>query len=221
MFNPHQVTKDFESTLCDYTGAKYAVTVNSCTMALFLALKWHLCPYKIPYPPTRTRFLSTAESVDFNSKIVQLPKHTYCSVPMQINQNGALIDFTDEVWSGGYQLKPYPIWDYAKRFTSGMYRKGQFQCVSFSTTKILGIEQGGAVLHDSERADKWFRKMRFDGREEGVNPKDQNFDVIGHHMIMLPSIAAQLLLKLYHLPKVNADLPDFDYPALSKFEVFK
>ena len=38
--NPHQVTKDFEEAVAQYTGAPYCVAVNSCTNALFLSLMW-------------------------------------------------------------------------------------------------------------------------------------------------------------------------------------
>ena len=38
--NPYQVTKDFEAALCEYTGAKYAVAVNSGTAAILLAVRW-------------------------------------------------------------------------------------------------------------------------------------------------------------------------------------
>lgn len=207
--HPYKVTKDLEAALCEYTGAPFAVAVNSCTAALVLAVQY-AATISYPYwdgnsPP---RFY------------VEIPRRTYVSVPCAILLAGGRIAWRDEQWRGAYQLKPLPVWDCARRFTGGMYVAGQFQCVSFSTTKILGIEQGGAILHDNPEADKWFRKMRFDGRTEGVDPKDDTFDVIGHHCIMLPSIAAQLLLKLYHLPKHNEDLPEFDYPDLSKHPAF-
>jgi hypothetical protein len=63
--------------------------------------------------------------------------------------------------------------------------------------------------------------MRFDGRTEGVDPRDDTFTLIGHHCIMLPSIAAQLILKLHHTPKHNDDMPDYPYPDLSKAPAFK
>ena len=188
--------------LSEYTGARYAVAVNSCTAALLLALEW--CFWKIP----------------FGRQIV-LPKRTYVSVPAAVKRAGGTIQWVDEYWRGEYQLRPMPVWDCARRFTSGMYRAGQFQCVSFATTKILGIEQGGAILHDNAEADAWFRKMRFDGRTEGVDQHDDTFDVLGHHCIMLPSIAAQLVLKLYHLPRHNEDLPMIEYPDLSLHPAFK
>lgn len=204
--NPYQVTKDFEAALCAYTGAPYAVAVNSCTAALLLAMQWQL------------RYSRWPLSDDIE---IEIPRRTYVSVPMSIIHAGGRVSFRDEPWRGAYQLKPLPIWDCARRFTSGMYVPGQFQCVSFSTTKILGIEQGGAILHDSPQADPWFRKMRFDGRTEGVDPLNDHFTLIGQHCLLLPSTAAQLTLKLYHLPHHNPDLPDYPYPDLSQHPAFQ
>lgn len=194
MSDPYRVTRDFESALCGYTGSPYAVAVNSCTAALLLACKWFL------------------------PRCVRIPRHTYCSVPQAIVLAGHEVQFTNDKWRGAYQLDPLPVWDSARRFTSGMYIRGQYQCVSFSAAKILGIEQGGAILHDNEDADNWFRRMRFDGRTEGLNPGEEEFSMIASHCIMLPSIAAQGLLRLHHLPKVNEDMPDYPYPDLSEFD---
>ena len=200
MNNPYAVTRQLETMLCEYTGSAYAVAVNSCSAALLLSLLWSSRDYE---------------------PIVDIPRRTYVSVPCAIKLAGLRISWRDEDWRGQYQLRPFSIMDAARRFTSNMYRECLFQCVSFATTKILGIEQGGAILHDDPKADAWFRRMRFDGRTEGVDPKDDTFNLIGHHCIMLPSIAAQLVLKLHHLPMHNADLPVYDYPDLSTHEAFK
>ena len=199
---PYNVVKQFESALCEYTGAKYAVTTNSCTMALFLSVKWHL------------------KDGGVNTKI-NIPKRTYVSVPQSIIHAGGKPEYRDHVWLGNYQLKPYDIWDCARWFTSNMYEKGDFQCVSFHASKILGDTQGGAILHDNDEADAWFRRARFDGRTEGVAPKDDNFTQLGWHCYMSNDVAARLLLKLSALPKHNQPLPNDPYPDLSKFEVFK
>jgi dTDP-4-amino-4,6-dideoxygalactose transaminase len=194
--SPYKVTSDLEEALCEYTGAKYALCVNSCTAALFLAVKWCLHDW---------------------SKEVSIPRRTYVSVPQSILHAGGKVSFRDDHWRGAYQLKPLPVWDSARRFTSNMYQSGTFQCVSFSSSKILGIEQGGAILHDVPIAQDWFKKARFDGRTEGVSQMEDKF-ILGYHLIMLPSIAAQTLLKLYHLPKDNPDLPEIEYPDLSQCE---
>ena len=139
---------------------------------------------------------------------------------MSIIHAGGNVAFRDEDWTGAYQLKPYPIYDCARRFTSGMYFPGQFQCVSFHWSKILGLGQGGAILHDNPEADKWLRKVRFDGRTEGVDPKDDDI-IMGYHCYMSPETAAQGLMRLSLLPLHNPDLPNSDYPDLSRMEVFK
>ena len=217
MVNPYQVVKDFEKALCDYTGAKYAVTTNSCTMALLLSVAWHLDlrnslnwlrePAATLYGDSRQR--------------IEIPSRTYVSVPMSIWWAGGRPTFRDEAWTGAYQLKPLNVFDSARRFTSGMYVPGQFQAVSFHASKICGDTQGGAILHDNDEADAWLRRARFDGRKEGVAPKDDNFTQIGWHCYMSNDVAARLLLKLYSLPKHNADLPNDQYPDLSLVSIFK
>lgn len=208
--NAHQVTRDFEDALCEYTGAKYAVAVNSCTAALLLACAWQLRESPRQFGEARIKFPP-----------VEIPSHTYVSVPMSIIHAGGRVAFRDEEWLGGYQLKPYPIWDYARRFRAGMFVAGQFQCVSFHAAKILGDSQGGAILHDDPTADAWLRRMRFDGRREGVAPKDDEFDFVGWHCYLSPDVAARLLVKLSFLPRYNDDLPNDAYPDLSKMEVFR
>jgi dTDP-4-amino-4,6-dideoxygalactose transaminase len=193
--NAFQVVRDFEQAVAEYTGAPYCVTVNSCTMAILLACKY--------------QYVSE----------VEIPKRTYVSVPMSILHAGGTVRFRDEEWKGQYQLKPYPIWDCARRFTSDMYAPGQYQCVSFHWSKTLGIQQGGAILHDDSEANVWFRKARFDGRTEGVDPKDDDF-ILGYHAYMSPETAAEGLVRLSFLPKHNKDLENSDYPDLSKVPLF-
>lgn len=202
--NPYKVTQDFEAALCAYTGAPYAVAVNSGTAALLLACQWFK-PFQI----------------ECGISAINIPRRTYVSVPCAIKLAGWQVSWRDEDWIGAYQLRPLPVWDSARRFTSGMYVAGTMQCVSFSASKILGAEQGGAILHDNPKADVWFRRMRFDGRTEGVAPHEDTFDLVGHHCLVIPSVAATLLLRLYHLPKHNADLPRVEYPDLSLHPAFK
>jgi len=152
---------------------------------------------------------------------VEIPKRTYVSVPMSIIHAGGRPVFRDEEWIGMYPLLPLPVWDCARRFTGGMYISGQMMCLSFHWTKILAIGQGGAILHDNDEADEWFRRMRFDGRTAGVAPKDDTFTMIAHHCYMSPRDAAEGLSRLAVLPEHNDDLPNDSYPDLSTMEIFK
>ena len=214
--DPFDVVRQFEAGLCEYTGAKYAVTTNSCTMALLLAVA---CYDRILENTPVIKVHGVPVYLD--SQIVEIPRKTYVSVPMSIMHAGCRVAFRDEEWFGHYQLKPFPIWDSARRFTSGMFIGGAMQCVSFHWGKILGIQQGGAILHDNPLADEWLRRARFDGRREGIAPKDDDFDMIGYHCYMSPEIAAEGLVRLRLLPRHNADLPNDPYPDLSLMRIFQ
>lgn len=206
--NPHQATMDFEHELGRYTGAPFVVCVNSCTMAILLAVAWH----------TKRGLFDAHPRMK-----ISIPRPGYISVPQAIVHAGGWPVFRDEEWSGHYQLQPLPVWDSARRFTSGMYMPGQMQCVSFHASKILGLEQGGAILHDDPKADQWFRRARFDGRTPGIPPnKDPSIgSMIGFHCYLNPSTAAMGLLRLYSLPRHNEDLPNDDYPDLSTLEIYQ
>lgn len=192
MSNPFAVVKQFEADLCEYTGARFAVTTTSCTMSTLIA-----CEY-------------------LNVDRVTIPKRTYISVPQSIMRAGGFVQFEDIEWSGIHQLKPYPIFDSARRFTRNMYMPGTFMCLSFHITKILQLSGGGgAILHDDPVADPILRRMRFNGRAEGVHPKDDDFQVFGYNCYMYPDDAAEGIRRLSILPKVNPDLPVSDYSDLS------
>jgi dTDP-4-amino-4,6-dideoxygalactose transaminase len=219
MNNAHGITREFEAALCEYTGAPYAVVVNSCTMALTLAVARAL------HGKYWTRPNAWREDCE---PAVSVPERTYVSVPMAIIHAGGRPVFRSEEWLGCYQLKPLPVWDCARMFTSGMYGDhdiehgpGTMQCVSFHASKILGDTQGGAILHDDPEADAWLRRARFDGRKEGVAPKDDHDLIVGWHCYISPDVSARLLNKLCVLPKHNEPLPNDDYPDLSTLRCFK
>jgi len=212
MFNAFHIVRSFEMEVASYTGAPYCVAVNSCTNALFLALKYH---------NNITRIIDRGLR-----RTISIPKKTYVSVPMQIMHAGFKVEFRDQEWKGAYRLRPLNIWDSARRFTSDMFdvenvnNENQYMCLSFHWSKILGIQQGGAIIHNDPNFDEWARRARFDGRTEGVAPRDDTFQELGYHMYMSPEIAAEGLVRLMHLPKVNEDLTNDDYPDLSKYKVF-
>lgn len=216
MSDPFEVVRQFEQDLCSYTGAPYAVTTTSCTMALLLSVSWCLKQRWQSYLDADLLATLIGKRME-----VEIPKLTYVGVPMSIAHAGAKPVFRDEDWSGVYQLKPLPVWDSARRFTSGMYVPGQMQCVSFHWGKILGLQQGGAILHDDPQADEWLRRARFDGRAQRVAPKDDVFTDLGWHCYMSPEVAALGCVRLSLLLKHNPDLPNSDYPDLSKAPVFQ
>tara|TARA_R110001592_G_scaffold133404_2_gene348621 strand:+ start:2209 stop:2829 length:621 start_codon:yes stop_codon:yes gene_type:complete len=195
--NPYNIVKMFEEEVAAYTGSKYAVAVDSCTNALFLCCK----------------YLKTTE--------VTIPKKTYLSVPMSVIHSGSKVVFEDLKWEGIYQLKPYPIWDSAKRLTSNMYIKNSFMCLSFHMKKQLAIGKGGMILTDSEEAVEWFKKARYEGRSE-KNYKVDSIDMLGWNMYMTPQQASHGLALMQNYPEHMPDLDENNgYRDLTDFPVFK
>ncbi len=209
MHNPHQVTRDFEAALCAYTGAKYAVTTTSCTMAIQIAAAY----WRVHHG------LKPMEGA------VGIPCNTYVGVPAALMNAGWRVQWRlgdlPEDWQGQYDIDPLLLYDSARRFTSGMFIPDAMQCVSFHWSKILGLSQGGAILHDDDDADAWLRRARFDGRTEGADPKTDQVQYPSWHAYLSPEVAAHGLMKLALLPKHNADLPRSDYPNLAHMEAFK
>ena len=141
--NPYNIVSMFEDEVAKYTGAPYAVSVDSCTNALFLCLKWI---FEIKIQPNWSHWVVRQPVV--------IPRRTYLSVPQSILHAGFKPVLEEIQWQGEYQLKPYPVWDSAKRFTSNMYRSGQMQCLSFHIKKHLKLGKGGMILTDNEEAVK-------------------------------------------------------------------
>lgn len=185
------IVRDFEAMVASYMGAPYAVAVDSCTMALLI-----VCHY-------------------LQVRTVTIPKKTYCSVPQSIIRAGGRLRFEDLEWVGSYQLKPYPIYDCARHMTSGMYLPGSFMCLSFHSTKHLAIGRGGAIVFDDPNAVEYFKRMRFDGRKEGVDPRNDGGLIIGYHAYMTPPAAAQGMMLFAALAENNDPLPNSAYPDLS------
>lgn len=195
--NPYKIVQMFEEEVAEYTGAPFAVAVDSCTNALFLACKYH------------------------NAKEVTIPKRTYLSVPMSIMHSGAEVVFEDCDWSGVYQLKPYPIYDSAKRFTSNMYVPGTAMCLSFHIKKLLAIGKGGMILTDDYKMVEWLKKARYEGRSE-VNYKEDSIEMLGWNMYMTPQQAAHGLALMQNYPEYVPDLDENNgYRDLTEFPVFK
>jgi dTDP-4-amino-4,6-dideoxygalactose transaminase len=183
MYERNNVIRQFETTIAKHCGAPYAVSVESCTAALFLC-----CLY------------CKVQQVD-------VPKKTYFSVPMTICHAGGTVKYYDSDWEGAYMLTPYPIIDSAMRFRKNMYDPGFFHCLSFHYAKHIPIGRGGMILTDNKKARDWFRIMRNDGRKEIPKEKDR-VKVVGFNFYMTPEQAARGLSLYYWRIHGQPDLPD-------------
>jgi dTDP-4-amino-4,6-dideoxygalactose transaminase len=206
MKNVYDITKEFENSLSDYTGAPYVVTVDNQSNALFLALMYE----------------------NIKGQEITIPSRTYPSVPCEIIHAGGKVKFRNvkgNTLKGAYQLEPTNVWDSALSFSGDMYKPGTHMCISFTGPyKHFKLSKGGAILTDNEDAYFWFKRARYSGRRECSYHED-HFDMLGWNFYMMPELAARGLLLMNQFytskgqKKYNEDL-ELPYPDLSKFEVY-
>jgi len=199
--DPRDVIEIFENKVAKFAGSRYAVSCDCCTHGLFLVLKY------------------------FNGmKKITIPKHTYISVPMLIEQAGYTYKFEDLEWSGEYQLSPYLLYDSAVRWTKGMYLGGDsIQVISFQIKKRIPIGRGGMILtNDKVIADK-LRLMSYDGRDlDTAYDNPNHIKCVGYHFYMTPEDAARGILLMDKTSEINEDSGGWkNYPDLSQLPFFK
>jgi dTDP-4-amino-4,6-dideoxygalactose transaminase len=206
----YKVTEEFEEKLADYTGARFAVTLDNMSNGLFLALYYE------------------HNVMNRTEEVITIPSRTYPSVPCEIIHAGLKVEFESvkgKTIKGAYQLKGSNIWDSALRFTADMYVPNTHMCVSFTGPyKHFKLSKGGAILTDSPDAYRWFKRARYSGRRECSYHED-NFDMLGWNFYMMPELAARGILLMNQFynqdgsKKHNEDL-ELPYPDLSKFEIY-
>lgn len=207
----YKITDEFEEKLAHYTGAKYAVTVDNMSNALFLAL-----------------YYENHIKKSIEGGVVTCPSRTYPSVPCEIIHAGLKIEWIPiegKTIKGAYNLGNSNVWDSALTFTADMYVPKSHMCVSFTGPyKHFKLSKGGAILTDDYEAYLWFRRARYSGRRE-MSYHDDHFDMLGWNFYMMPELAARgvlLMGQFYNMDgtkKHNEDL-ELPYPDLSKFEVY-
>lgn len=207
----YKITEDFEKALCDYTGALYAVALDSQSNGLFLSLYYEKNVVK-----------------RLTGDTITIPSRTYPSVPCEIIHAGLKVKWKQvdtTTLCGAYNLEGSNVWDSALRFTGDMYIPKTHMCVSFTGPyKHFKLSKGGAILTDDYKAYLWFKRARYSGRRECSYHQD-NFDMLGWNFYMMPELAARglLLMNQFYNPdgskKENADL-EIAYPDLSKYSVY-
>ncbi len=189
------VVEQFERAMAEYTGAPFAVAVDTCTTALFLCIK------------------------RLDRLWISLPQNTYLGVACAVLHSGAKLNLCKRDWRGAYYLEDRidsSIVDSACRLNAGMYNEGTLTCLSFQYRKHLKIGRGGMILTDNKEHADWFRKARFCGRGDVGEPPE----FVGWQAWMEPERAARGLALLESLPRTNPDLK-FVYPDLREYGVLR
>jgi dTDP-4-amino-4,6-dideoxygalactose transaminase len=217
----------FEKSLAEYVGTKYAVALNSCTDALYLALRYLgigkgdevLVPSRtfnasvsvIEQVGATPVFYDLNGSVPYSKKIkAVIPVHIEGAIDTNLSYLLALADVSD--W--------YVIEDSAQALgaMSGNKKAGSIGdcgCFSFYPAKILGaFGDAGALTTNDEKLYNWVRDCRNHFKEKptewGINSRLDNlqaaflnirFKYLPEMLARRKEIADRYLNELKHLEK--------------------
>ena len=200
------VVDHFESIIADFFGAPYAVATDCCTHALELSLRL----------------------LDVNQDIIELPRHTYVSVPMMLDKLNVPYTLKEIEWQSYYQLNPYPVIDAAVNWKQNSYVPNSLMCVSFQFKKHLPIGRGGIILLDDHSKYTKLQKLVRDGKIRNSTQFDSDVSELGFHYYMTPEDAARGIdlfytLKDHPLRPASYKCPQGwqDYKDLIEFTFFK
>ena len=187
----------FENTIAEYYGSKYAVATDCCTHAIELCLRLQ------------------------NIKTTGCPKHTYVSVPMTLKKLNIEWQWRDEQWQDYYYLSNTNIIDAAVLWKEQSYISGTNMCLSFQFRKHLGLGRGGMILLDNKEDRDQLVRMSYDGRDRDVLWAEQKIYTMGYHYYMTPETAAAGIEKFNKVKDIAPRTVDYtDYHDLSLLPIF-
>jgi len=191
------VVGEFEQEIARFFGAPYAVAVDCCTHGLELCLRFT------------------------EAQKINVPAHTYISVPFLAKKLNIKFEWRDEEWSDFYYLTDKII-DAAVLWKRGSYISNTFMCLSFQFKKHLSLGRGGIILLDDKESYKSLKKMSYDGRIPNIPWREQNITTMGYHYYMTPETAQFGLNKLQEaIESPPRQWNITDWPDLTKMKVFK
>ena len=177
----------FEKRLAEFCGSPFAVSVDCCTHAIELCM----------------RYLRVEKC--------ELTAYTYLSVPQTLKLLGIDYTLTGETWREEYQFHGTNIWDSARCLRPKMYRKANFQCLSFGPGKPVDNVRGGAILCDDPHDYRMLKRMSYDGRDPDVALwKDQTEYAQGFHYMMRWEEEDSALKKLNQY--IDKGIYEHEYP---------
>ena len=193
-----KIIKKFENAIAHFYGSPYAISVDSCTHAIELCLRYQ------------------------NIEKIVIPNRTYLSIAFLAHKIGIDLEWRKEDWVNYYYLGGTNIIDAAVLWKQNSYLPGTLMCLSFQYQKHLSLGRGGMILTDKKNVRDDLKRMSYDGRDPDIPWRDQNISTIGYHYYMTPETAQ---LGLDKLPEVIKTEPRKwvieDWPDLQKMDIFK
>ncbi|MFA5031174.1 MAG: DegT/DnrJ/EryC1/StrS family aminotransferase [Patescibacteria group bacterium] len=186
----------FEEEFAKYVGAKYAVAVSSCTMALTMAVRGcGLAHYQVPsltFSASAMAIINSGNTPDF----VDIGDD-YIG---QYSQRAAVIVHYSGIDASAYD-NDLSFHDCAHRVERDMCKgkEGVF-CFSFYPTKQIGGAEGGMLCTNHEHRASYYRRLRNHGRK----PDSTEVITEGYKANMTDVQAALCRVQLAKLDATNA-----------------
>jgi UDP-4-amino-4,6-dideoxy-L-N-acetyl-beta-L-altrosamine transaminase len=172
------VVSKFEEKICNYVGAKYAVSLNSATNAIFLTLLNKDTKVSIPsmIPPVVVNAIKTS------------------------NNDFEFIDNTE--WIGDsyilHKFNDYKIVDSAQKLEKNQFNKecnpNDLMIFSFYPTKPIGSCDGGMIVSNDLDKITFLKELALNGMSYNKNNWDREIKHFGYKMY-INSIQAYIGLK--------------------------
>jgi hypothetical protein len=197
--DPRDVVGICERKIASYFGAKYCVTTDCCSHAIFLSLQYLKAIGKI-----------------YEGDDIILPKHTYISVPLQVLHSRLHVRFKDFAWRGMYYLAPTNIIDSAVMWINGSYVPSTLMCISLQIKKLIPTGKMGAVLTDDLTAYNYLKLASYDGRDLNTPYDSKNHvKMLGWHMYATPEDCARTIILMDEREGMTMYNSSDNYPDVS------
>lgn len=159
---------EFENIIAEYVGAKYAVSFNSATSAIFLALLNKTTKITVP---------SMIPPVVLNAIITSGNKYKFCDNTEWVGDSYILHDFGD-----------YKIVDSAQKLEKDQFKKEcndlDLMVFSFYPTKPVGSCDGGMIVSNDINKINHLKSLAFNGMEYANNNWERVIKFAGYKMYM-------------------------------------
>ena len=201
-----RIVTDFENSFASYMGVKYAIGVNSCTSAIFLALKWCQLHYKtcasanVPtmIPPVVLNALYHAESeICFQDDTKWIGSHYY----LKKDSAFAVIDSAHEV--DNKQIEKF-----CKVVKNRSNPENRWAALySFYPTKPVAGIDGGMIITNNKALNNWLRIAIMNGTSQG-NSWDRQIAFPGwkHYMSSAQAFVAYQQFARIGIKKNNLEI---------------
>jgi len=164
-----KIVTEFEESISNYVGSKYAVSFNSATSAIFLLLN--------KYENTIINVPSMIPPVVLNAIITSGNKYTF---------------YDDVDWVGGsyllHDFGDYKVVDSAQKLEKNQFKKecnpSDLMIFSFYPTKPVGSCDGGIIVSDDYDKIMFLKELSLNGMSYSENNWDRKIKFPGYKMYM-------------------------------------